>query len=133
MRLHLWPEGPGDQNNTRDEQHSGEKIMYFTQWSRQYFQYPPGTIHSCYNMIGYIPYAALSSPVTVPQLPICTPLSLHLFHPAPKRPPLWQLSLCSLYPSLFVLSGNHNLKVKSKNKLKKERSWNNKYSFPMGN
>ena len=33
--------------------------MYFTKWSPQYFEYPPGTIHSYYNIIDSISCALL--------------------------------------------------------------------------
>ena len=40
-------------------QPSGLTIIYFTEWSPQYFKYLPGTIHSNYNIIGRMPEAVL--------------------------------------------------------------------------
>ena len=39
--------------------HSGQTLIYFTKWSVQYFQYPPGTRHGYHSITDYIPYAVL--------------------------------------------------------------------------
>ena len=46
-------------------QHMDLITIRFSKCSPQYFQYPPGTIHSYYNIIDYIPYAVFYIPMTV--------------------------------------------------------------------
>ena len=43
-------------------QHSGWTVSYFTKRCPWYFKYAPGTRHSYYNIIGFIPCAALDTP-----------------------------------------------------------------------
>ena len=43
-----------------------------SQCSPRRFQCPPGPVHSCYNVIDYIPYALLYISVTLVYPPICT-------------------------------------------------------------
>ena len=57
--------------------------------------YPPGTIHSYYNIIDYIPYVVLYIPMTVLLPPICTSQPSHCFHKS--FPPLCQSSLSTVF------------------------------------
>ena len=49
-------------------------------------QSPPGPTRTYHNIIDYIPWAGLHTPVTIPYLPTCTSHSLPLFHPSPHPP-----------------------------------------------
>ena len=67
-----------------------------------YFQYPPGTIHSYYNIIDYICYVAFYIPITILELPVYTSESLHLLHSVCQPySPLTAISLSPVSTSLF--------------------------------
>ena len=58
-------------------------------------------IPNYFHIIDYIPHATIWTSVAILQLPFCTAWSLHLFHPAPQTPSLWQLSVSSHYPWVY--------------------------------
>ena len=82
-------------------QHSSHTIVYFIKCSLWYFQYPPGTIHSYYNIIYYIPYDVIYIPIHFVTTDFYLLITSH-FCPVPPNPSL--IDTISLCVSVFHFS-----------------------------